>query len=38
MNTAILEILVDESIRDTDALQQHVAHKTSAGTPWLIEE
>ena len=38
MNSTILDVLVDESIRSEPALQQHVIEQASAGTPWLIEE
>lgn len=38
MISALLDALSDESIRDTTALEAHVASEYSAGTPWLIEE
>lgn len=38
MNNLLLEVLTDESLRDPEALKQHLAEDTSAGTPWLIEE
>lgn len=38
MNSAILDILKDASLREVGALEAHLVQHISAGTPWLIEE
>ncbi len=38
MNTAILDVLTDTTLRENGALEAHLVEHTSAGTPWLVEQ
>ncbi len=37
MNKVLIDILTNPSLRDGEALEAHIIHETSAGTPWLVE-
>lgn len=37
MNTVVLDMLTDPTLRDAETLQAKVVEVTSAGLPWLNE-